>query len=109
MNVDYDIALVKSTGSIPLNDSRVAAAKLPGYEKGSKWISYNAQCAISGWGCARDNGPQQETARAVWMGSINKQECVDLLDRTFQWRPEIRFCIKDYKYGGATCLESFVW
>ncbi|KAF7258911.1 hypothetical protein EG68_03819 [Paragonimus skrjabini miyazakii] len=103
MNVDYDIALVKLTGSIPLNDSRVAVAKLPDLKKGSKWPPYNAQCAISGWGCTYNGGPEQEVARAVWMRTIRKKECVELYHDEFKWKPEMRFCARHYKRGGATC------
>ncbi|KAF5395185.1 hypothetical protein PHET_06387 [Paragonimus heterotremus] len=60
VNVDYDIALVKLTGSIPLSDSMVAAAKLPDLKKGSPWPPYNLQCAISGWGCTCTGGSGQE-------------------------------------------------
>ncbi|KAF6773204.1 hypothetical protein AHF37_07836 [Paragonimus kellicotti] len=103
MNFDYDIALVKLTGSIPLNDSRVDAAKLPDLKKGSKWPPFNAQCAIAGWGCTHINGPQQEVARAVWMKTMRKQECIDAYHIEFKWKPEMRFCAEHYKGGGATC------
>ncbi|KAF7258405.1 hypothetical protein EG68_04545 [Paragonimus skrjabini miyazakii] len=102
-NSDYDIPLVKLTGSIPLNDSRVAAAKLPDLKKGSKWPPYNAQCAISAWGCTHEGGWNQEVARAVWMRTITKQKCTDLYNSTFAWKPKMRFCAEHYKGGGAIC------
>ncbi|KAF7234760.1 hypothetical protein EG68_11721 [Paragonimus skrjabini miyazakii] len=107
MNIDYDIALVKLTGSIPINDSRVTVVKLPDIKKGSKWPPYNVQCAISGWGCPRDDGPEQGVARAVWMKTMRKQECINLLHNEFKWKPEMRFCARHYKGGGATCPVSF--
>ncbi|KAF7260131.1 hypothetical protein EG68_02307 [Paragonimus skrjabini miyazakii] len=102
-NINYDIALVKLTGSIPLNDSRVAAVKLPDLKKGYHWPPYNAQCAISGWGCTRKDGFGQEIAHAVWMKTMGKQECNNTYDFQFEWKPEMRFCAKHYKSGGATC------
>ncbi|KAF7260128.1 hypothetical protein EG68_02304 [Paragonimus skrjabini miyazakii] len=103
MNVDYDIALVKLTGSIPLNDSRVAVARLPDPKKGSEWPPHNLQCAISGWGCTREDGPGQGVAHAVLMRTMRKQECVDIYRFEFEWKPEMRFCAGHYKGGGATC------
>ncbi|KAF5399087.1 hypothetical protein PHET_07536, partial [Paragonimus heterotremus] len=102
-NADYDIALVKLTGSIPLNNSRVVAAKLPDVKRGFKWPLSNVQFAISAWGCTRQDGPGQEVARAVWMRTIRKQECVDSDGRNFEWKPEMRFCAEHYKGGGAIC------
>ncbi|KAF5399883.1 hypothetical protein PHET_07043 [Paragonimus heterotremus] len=107
-NADYDIALVKLTGSIPINDSRITVAKLPDIKKGSNWPPPNVQCAISGWGCTYNRGPGQKTARAVWMRTMKKQECVDAYHIKFEWKPEMRFCAGHYKGGGATCIVSFV-
>ncbi|KAF8572024.1 hypothetical protein P879_01516 [Paragonimus westermani] len=102
-DVDYDIALVKLTGSIPINDRRVTVARLPDKKKGFKWPPSNVQCAISGWGCTKKNGPAQEVARAVWMRTMEKKECVKSYNIQFEWKPEMRFCAGHYKVGGATC------
>ncbi|KAF5396788.1 hypothetical protein PHET_10145, partial [Paragonimus heterotremus] len=102
-NVDYDLALVKLTGSIPLGDSRVVAAKLPDTKKGFKWPPNNAQCAVSAWGCTGKDGPGQEIARAVWMRVMSKRECDKSYGFQFEFKPKMRFCAEHYKGGGATC------